>query len=418
MKNIILFFILLTTITFSQGTEFNMQIYYVAAVMIATLLAVVYYFISKYVDSPQISAKAKNEFWAIISTVIMGAIIYILISGTFTGAQLNAVLVGGETTADFNTIVEGAVHAQFTQVQTAYREFYKGYYAIAKLTGFSYTATAGFPSLVTGFTSQVPNIGLTPILGQYSQAFGTLGQSMLFLISERIIIKFSLFAVPKYFLPLGLLLRVFAPTRKLGSTIIAVSIALFFVLPFATVLTGELYKAIPFSNTQTAIQEMNNKILSVMPLNAQPIGSVGRAFVCSPVMGVIAGLGLNGFVWTSCLITCGITAIFGPAFAACFSGCIASNIFPALYLILMPGAQVLMSLGVGGVMGGPFDLTGAEVETIVEALTQYILPAISYQWLFSVLLPIINYIITIGAIRSLSTVIGGDVQLYGLTKVL
>jgi hypothetical protein len=391
----------------------NMWLYFGITTVIALVFAVIYYIISQFVQSAQVVATAKNEMYSVISTVLIGVVIYALIAGGYLGASLMGAS-GTGTDAVWN-VVNTSVSRQFDNVQMAYRDFYKGYFVLTKLTGFFYTATRGPPMYVTQFISGSPNVGLTPIVGQYSQIFGTLGQALMFLIGQLVLIKFFLYTAPKFIIPLGLLLRLLAPTRKLGSTILAVGVGVYFILPFAAMMTAEIYTAIPHSNPYPAIQSMEGKILSVIDLNAQPMGRVGTEFVCSPVMGVIAGLGVDGFTWVSCALSC-LPSI--AAYALCFGACTGSGIFQGIYLFLMPGYQLMMSMVVSGQFGGDFHLTPGEIDTIVTCLTEDILPTVSYQWLLAFLLPVINYIITIGIIKSLSSAIGGEGYIYALSKVL
>lgn len=416
LKEIIFFLCLLITLSTAAATvTMNMWLYYVISIVIALVLATFYYILSQVAQSPQVAAQAKNEFWAVVSTIGIGIILYTLIFGT----DLTAKIIGGTDDSTLWTVVNNYVSYQFNILQKGFRELHKGYYVLGKIVGYSYTATISLPSLATRFESGMPGIGLSPVYAQYGQIFQTLSQGMLFIIGELVIIKFAIFAVPRYIFPLGLILRLFAPTRRWGSTMIALGIGIYFILPFSAVFTSLIYRSLEgVAPVDGAINVMNEKILDKMDIDAQP---PNRWLICSPLVAFLAILGQDGFrAVIGCPICCApYAAIAGAGYFQCLLQCIigehpCSELSDFLYIVGQPGYQVALS----GPLKNFVHLSDEDIKDITDAVTEGILPVISYQWLLAMLLPTINYIITIGFIRSLSIALGGEVYLYGISKIL
>ncbi|MCD6227515.1 hypothetical protein J7J90_03415 [Candidatus Micrarchaeota archaeon] len=410
------FFILINISSATSGTTVNMWLYYAITVIISLLLAGIYYALSQVAQSPQVAAQAKNEFKSVIGTIILGIILYTLIFGT----DITSKIIGGSSDATLWTTVHNNVGYQFNILQKGFRQLHRGYYLIGKIVGYSYTATISLPSLATKFESGMPGIGLSTIYGQYGQIFQTLSQGMLFIIGELVIIKFAIFAVPLFIFPLGLILRLFSPTRRWGSTVIALGIGMYFILPFSAVFNSLIYRSLEgVEPVDGAIDEMNQNIMSVMPIDKQP---PNRWLICSPVVVPFAALGHLGFraaIVCGPLCTIEHAADLGAGWLPCYIGCVSggtpeSEFSDFLYYVAQPGYQ----WGLSGPLKNFISISDAQVEQIGKSVANVILPVISYQWMLAMMLPVLNYIITIGFIRSLSTAIGGEVYFYGITKIL
>ena len=54
--------------------------------------------------------------------------------------------------------------------------------------------------------------------------------------------EFALVGFLKYYLPIGIMMRCFTPTRRIGGTLIAIGIGFLFIYPALTVITGEILR--------------------------------------------------------------------------------------------------------------------------------------------------------------------------------
>jgi len=417
---ILLSLLLIIGVTFATGQSqtANMWLYYGITVIISLFFIALYYILSTVTQSAQVAARAKQELWSVISTIFLGIILYTAIFGT----DITAKLVGGDTDATLWTVVHDEVGYQFESLQKAFREFHRGYYYLGKLVGYSYTSTKNVFK-ITNFEFAMPGIGLSPIYGQYGQIFSPLSQAMLFIIGELVIIKFAIFAVPLFIFPFGLLLRVLPPTKKWGSTVIALGIGMYFVLPFSAVFTSLIYRSLegvaPIDDGVTAMQQNIIKDIGQPPFRTL---ICGESFPINIIRGT-ASLGSFGFrVVTGCPTCCFIISppfVNPGAYIACIGKCITgpslcSTISDYMYMGIVPTYQFALS----GPIKNYVTVTNTDIEQITTTFAEDILPVVSYQWMLAVFLPVINFIITFGAIRALSTAIGGEVYLYGISKIM
>ena len=81
-------------------------------------------------------------------------------------------------------------------------------------------------------------------------ALQMLAVSFIIVRAELLILDFATFAFLKYYLPLGIILRAFAPTRRIGGTLIGISVGLVLIYPFLIFLNGVTAEGInPVSDT-------------------------------------------------------------------------------------------------------------------------------------------------------------------------
>lgn len=58
--------------------------------------------------------------------------------------------------------------------------------------------------------------------------------------AQRLVFEFAVFGFLNFYLPLGILLRSFTPTRRIGGMLIALGLGFLFILPFVTILDAQI----------------------------------------------------------------------------------------------------------------------------------------------------------------------------------
>ncbi len=58
--------------------------------------------------------------------------------------------------------------------------------------------------------------------------------------AQRIVFEFAVVGFLKFYIPLGLVLRSFTPTRRLGGALIAIGLGFLFVVPFVTIINAQI----------------------------------------------------------------------------------------------------------------------------------------------------------------------------------
>ncbi|MDE1869793.1 MAG: hypothetical protein KGH71_02285 [Candidatus Micrarchaeota archaeon] len=98
---------------------------------------------------------------------------------------------------------------------------------------------------------------LSPILGQIQYLTGILATLALGITVQAAILSFVAVTAISVILPLGLILRSFYPSRKLGGFLIAVAIGSYVVLPLSYVLNATMINSYSLSNSTDLVSVTN-----------------------------------------------------------------------------------------------------------------------------------------------------------------
>ena len=123
---------------------------------------------------------------------------------------------------------------------------------------------------------------LQPILGQINYAIEALTFSMLSIEVQSIIMQFVAATAFSILMPIGLILRSFFFTRRLGGAILAITIALFAVLPMTYLLDAQLINNYSTNAQSTAQYILSNSTSIQSNLNGVIINkNIGKAALLS-----------------------------------------------------------------------------------------------------------------------------------------
>ena len=88
-----------------------------------------------------------------------------------------------------------------------------------------------------------PGAGLgAPIKNVLYQATNFLAIVFITNYAQKVVFEFALVGFLKYYLPIGIMMRCFTPTRRIGGTLIAIGIGFLFIYPALTVITSEILR--------------------------------------------------------------------------------------------------------------------------------------------------------------------------------
>jgi len=184
---------------------------------------------------------AKNEMYEIfISGLIVGTLIT-LINIVF-GISIN--LAGGNPLQVAHTNVTSMILETSSMFLTLLLyNIYIGALSTLKISFF--IPIAILPPvvfLVIRIGSVIaPWAGLSTIVGGLDSVFSVMGAMVAALLVEQALLVFIQFAMLKYFLPLGILMRTFPITRVAGGTLIAIAIGAYIVYPLAIIYSWNVY---------------------------------------------------------------------------------------------------------------------------------------------------------------------------------
>jgi hypothetical protein len=89
-----------------------------------------------------------------------------------------------------------------------------------------------------------PWIAMTPLNQFHTTVVDLVGTTLASVVGQKMLLDFVEETMLSYFLPLGLLMRVFPFTRRTGSTIIAVVFAAYFIYPISILVNQQIFEMI------------------------------------------------------------------------------------------------------------------------------------------------------------------------------
>jgi hypothetical protein len=193
--------------------------------------------VNKFFQNAEGAGWARIELYEVFVTVL---IIIGAVAASDLACTVNAQwLFPGSTVPGGYNLYEGAVFYldQFSSgvmhITTALYGFYSGLDLISsmKLTGKP-----------LGLGAQVQPTGgfAATIKPGLANAFNVLIIAFIINKAQIFVILFVALGFLKYYLPIGIFLRSFTPTRRIGGTIIAISLGFLFVFPFLIIMEGEI----------------------------------------------------------------------------------------------------------------------------------------------------------------------------------
>jgi hypothetical protein len=367
-----------------------------AALGLALLIVAAYYMFSKLLASSQLEAFAREEFAQFIFTIIIFAsffLAYFAIAGLASAAACQSASCDHMDLALYSLDV----------VQTAMFSTYISLYSAEFLIGI--VSTMGFyvPVIVTPalflWVSISSFAGIEPI----SNGLITLIESMGYLFGlayarERLIFFFRDVTLT-ILLPLGFFMRALPFSRRTGSSIIAIAFAGFFAYPLSIVLSHQLMFG--FIETDTSLAGFGAQ----SPLPSPALCSMDETAVDtankdigSEWEGIIGDLStkqqdtsffsvVTGVFWGTLGLVGSFFTQFLPAFVGKYN----------------------------------FNLLSPTFSPFAHAAYFYMLEQIVTQARFAVFVLVtfvFEIIITVTAFRSVSGLLGGEIEILGLTKVV
>lgn len=390
-------------------------------------------FIVAYVlQNPQLIAVAKEEFAALFFTIFI-ILFWLTLDSSLNGItlglltaslppELQPVLETQELRQDLAINHVNLAIASLDVIIQKFKDQYIDLYLFEALIGFLSTVTFPLGSPVPAVNvisfSLAPFTGLVLLSNAHTAIVESIGYLLTIVWAKEFILIFARDAVPILLLPLGLVLRAFPFFRKTGSSVIAVSFALFFVYPFAILLSNylifDIYQPADFAYTpahasffgteksaddwNSTINEAGDEGEHVLEQFMSPdvseqahtgtsdcVGNIVVRMLCS-VKNVLKGVGsaVVGFVGTVVAIWRFMVGMTGDFFFSGFNN------------PLMPASA---SAGL--------------YYFIIKEVT-----AISPFVILVMFTTVIEIIITVTMYRNISLLIGGEAEIVGLSKIV
>lgn len=391
-----------------------------AGIGIGVALAAIYYFFAKIINDGQMLARAKQSLNNVMETIVVLGTFLALASLTSTAISI---MFG------FPTIVSDA-HIIMAQLSL---EKYVGVAENIYITAYIYEA---FMSILFAFNTPLytisstslivqPLAGLHMILSYQSTLMNLAVMNFLGVILRYYLIRTIPFLIA-FLLPLGALFRAMNFTKSLGSSILALTLTLYFVFPLSVVFTDNLFFRIYYTGDSIAIPNLEvptalggNKIsqdAAEQYYNLINDPQVRNSLIQSGVVKTPEEASLTSTLWTN--IKDRIAKIAEGSLSYLIGGTVISttkSFVPPTSGKLVVATKVASSLSTLAlfiafnpldVARGLFSLLTVEFFVIGKFLVLLLL-----SLFFEVMISITAY-------KELAQALGGEALLFGLNKVM
>lgn len=426
--NILLFLVILS-LSFAVGPEPIIELPelglgFIALIVLISILIVAFSnMIAQSLQSPQMIAWSKTQFTELFVSVIIVVFIWALVTGTDTFISAIFLSTGEESLVELGST---ALDPLLNYMETLYEKTANAYLSVGIIQGTSYYSVI-VPAYWVYFTEgNSPYYGVSILLGPLSGAANNLTIQILTIKLIKVFLEYLDVVGPGFLLPVALAFRVFPFTRNMGNTLIALSLGAMFVLPLSLVLVGEFYTAATTSGDAGFQYDDGPKgdVLGTS-FKVDDIGPSGGIMSVANFMlkGVCKNVVLRAFselgewIWG---IVYGLIMMTTcpPGVPATYPLCFAEKLIyfvMELWPKIMFYAELAFSSIIVPIMAADL-FAGGEGSSGFEAVVYVLLPAVTEVTGFSIVSFFMIVFVTFGGVRAISSALGGDTVLYGLSR--
>lgn len=367
------------------------------------------YMAGSFIQSPQIIAWSKQQ----VRELLAGFIIVVLIWGAAMGTDtlVGAVFLNGA--GGFASAGGQALDEHIEYMEDLYLQVCDAYQAVGMFQGFGYFASLGGFWFYFGAGGS-PFFGVSGLLAPLSTAASNLTVQILTFRLIRLFTFYSDGVVPTFLLPIALAMRLVPFLQRAGNTLIAISLGAMFMLPLSLVFVNEFGNAVDWQYDEAL--DANFKFDKMGADN----GLVDFIMNFTEVMcqnSVIRNLlSLGEFVWAA--IFAAVMAIPCLAgYAACFV-----SYFMLFWLELWPNIVTIIQIIIGALVLAAFAIDAATLAgggggvAGIDKIATLLIPAVNEATGFSVVSLMIIALITFTGTKAISTALGGEYVLYGVSR--
>jgi hypothetical protein len=401
-----------------------------SALSIGVMIVGSMFMVAYALQHPPLVAVAREEFSALIFTVFI-VMFWLLLDTTLSSISVGIMASSlpselaftAETLQGLDVSHVNLALASLDIMDQKLRHQYMDLYLFEALIGFLSTVSFPLGSPVPAVNvisfSVAPFTGLVLLSNAHTTIVEAIGYMITLVWAKEFILLFSRDAVTILLLPLGVMLRVMPFFRKTGSSVIAMAFALYYIFPFAILLSNylifDIYQPTDFAytpvsssffGTERSHDEWNTMIEEGSETHANQILDqfTGEDVVEQAHTGTAQCAG--NFVVR---MLCSLKNVLVAAFSA------VGSFFSAV--------ATIWRFMVG--MTGDFFYTGFNNPLLPASasagLYYFIIrevATISPFIILIILTTVIEIVITVTMYRNISMLIGGEAEIVGLTKLV
>lgn len=237
------------------------------SLMFGVFVTACLYILSYALQNPQLIAVAKEElaalffsvfiilFWLISDVTVNGLASGLLLSSVPSAYASGLGGAGASTslTSSHVTLGLASLEVLYERLKAMYIDLYLFEALIGFLSTISFPVASPLPAVNLISISLAPFTGLVLLSNAHTVVVEAIGYMVTLVWAKQFILLFAKDSVPLIILPLGLVLRAFPFFRTTGSSIIALAFALYFVFPFALLLSNylifDIFQPVDFTYT-------------------------------------------------------------------------------------------------------------------------------------------------------------------------
>ena len=372
-----------------------------AALSLSLLIIILYYLFSKFLASSQLEAFAREEFSQFIFTILIFA--SFVFFSIFLSTLTSTMVCGGASCNHIDLALYSLATVEKALVST-YLRLYGYEFTIGLLSTISFNIPLPVLPVTMTWISVSPFSGLEPVSNAMVTIIESIGYLFGLAYGREMLVYFFRDITPTVLIPLGFVMRAMPFSRKTGSSILAIAFAGYFAYPLSILLSHYMILETPEANAievvnapptpalcnppyapgspeyENYISNSNNMIEENWETQLDELSGAGSSG--SSVSGLMAG---------------GLGAAFGgfTDFFSAFFGAVTQRYN---FNLLSPNMSPFIHFAYFFVM--------SKIVTLAQFA---ILVLVTF---------VFEIIITVTAFRSLSHVLGGEIEILGLTKVV
>ncbi len=372
-----------------------------AALLLSLLIIILYYLFSRFLASSQLEAFAREEFSQFVFTMLILASFAVF--SVFLSTLSSIIVCGGSSCSHIDLALYSITMVEKALAST-YIRLYGYEFTIGLLSTISFNIPLPVMPITMVWVSVSPFAGLEPV----SNAMVTLIESVGYLFGlaygREMLVYFFRDITPTVLLPLGFALRAMPFSRRTGSSLIAIAFAGYFAYPLSILLSHYMIFETPAFNAIEVVDAPPAPALCDPPYDP---GAPEYANYVNASNNAIAK------DWEEQLDT--ITG--GGGSGGSISGVMAGGLGAAF-----DGFTDFFSVFFGSVTERyNFNLLSPNMSPFIHFAYFFVMSKIVTlaQFMILVLVTFVfEIIISVTAFRSLSHVMGGEIEILGLTKVV
>jgi len=393
----------------------NIYVWAGLAVMMSAAFLGLAYMASQLFRIQVLEAWVRIELGELAKSMVIAVFCVALIATTNAAAQF---LSGESGATDVISAAEAFMATLYSDGHALYTKLAIAYFNVAKVASYSYTAGTSLGGYATISYSSSPGSGMSPLVAEVGSALDSVANYMLLAAAQASFLRFFGTAA-LVMLPVGIFLRSFSFTRKLGATLLAATIASAVIYPSSVLLSQQAYntfapemKGLGPGGTGTPFENVRVRDAENPPASSVVCNTFMQYFVQSPFPFLGGEIGWWVVVGTP---ICTAMAIISGDFIGCMSWMY--QLISTIFMLIKAIFPIILFAAVFVTMEN-----GTKPDTLLDdfyvPLRDYVLPAVAKFSVLSLVTFLIPIIITLSLLRNLAAAFGGEAQLYGLSKLV